>query len=175
MNIPSRFPGVPRIGFFATIIAMFAFSLDAAEPNRTVAELFSETIIVEQIRLIPDTSNLGPEELATLHAGKGVLTEFFRRLSSSDGKSALELLASDYRAQYDSADQFFRAHVDAEAILSYQIFGYTLCSNQTHIIFRFFLTHTLEGVDTISQRTAELHKSEGAWKITQFDSSTLGC
>lgn len=157
-------------GFYiaAAIVVIFSFWASAHEPAQTEESLFGETMITNRIEKIPDTSNLSPEELARLYAGKDLLTEFFRRLNSVDDKPAVELLSDSYRANYTSSHQFYREHFNSERIVSYQLFDFILYPTQKHIRFRIFLTETLEGTDIITQHTVELGKSREVWKILEL-------
>lgn len=166
--------GYRKAGVAAAAAMLFLPAGDAAAAGGA-AELFVETVIVESVERVPETSHLGPADFDALHAGKDSLEEFLRRLNSEKRGNALDLLSPDLRARYGSPGQFLRDHIDAEAILSYRIIDYVLCANRTHIIFRFLLTHTLEGVHMTDQRSIELRNRAGAWKIVAFDSTAQGC
>lgn len=151
----------------ATLLVQSRPLADQATPDASA--IFDEVVLTTRVESPVSLDGLGPEDIAALTSAHRTLTEFFTRLVRPGSSSPLDLLTDELRARYETPVQLFRENYNAELLISFRVHDYELDRQEGRIVFRFFLWDTMEGVDTITQRSATLIRiPDGRWRVVRL-------
>lgn len=150
-------------------IGQISASINANEILQDSPDLFEEVMVIREGKPRDEFARLGDIEKQALFEAKDTLTQFFRRINPGSQESALEILSTKLRAQYETTRSFYRDHFKSEALVSYRITHFALAPDKQRVTFWITLRETTEGVEFGKQRIVTLFTAPDGWRIAGIE------